>query len=393
MKNMMKEYIGNEYSDNHLKNFCLYWMKGRKTMPEWENTEEGRRRYDDWRRKNDLDCLYFDGDLRADTLMSTWTPIKWVAECLNRKKDMKFYKKAEDHDDPDYYLKLLAFDRDEYLPREHELVKLLDRFLELAELRCNYILLPDRDMNTARYKCVVNGRMVEIYDEVPVMLYHIFDKEWFGKYFEPTNKLSDWETDHPLDAVKWIKRERLEIGFIDGIIDQEHVIPLLKDLPAGEPKKLTKESEIKEALLYMIKLLEARMEAMERSPYIMIVYLFKQESDMNMGYDSMFRSRWRIPFPLMSNRGYDSMFRYGQALMEDGTIIPVYSDTEYFEEFFPPGEAFYIIGTGRYPNYSEADVREDYWEEFQSRRQKGKTFLSILNDMAEEIIKDKERWS
>lgn len=376
MENMMKEYLGNEYSDNHLKNFCLYWMKGRKTMPEWENTEEGRRRYDDWRRKNDLDCLYFDGDLRADNLMSTWTPIKWVAECLNRKKDMKFYKKAEDHDDPDYYLKLLAFDRDAYLPRKHELVKLLDRFLELAELRCNYILLPDRDMNTARYKCVVNGRMVEIYDEVPVMLYHIFDKEWFGKYFEPTNKLSDWETDHPLDAVKWIKREGLEIGFIDGIIDQEHMIPLLKDLPAGEPKKLTKESEIKEALLYMIKLLEARieaearMEAMERGPYIMIVYLFKQVLGI-----------------------YDSMFRYGQALMEDGTIIPVYSDTEYFKEFLPTLESFHITETGRYPNYSEADVREDYWEEFQSRRQKRKTFLSILNDMAEEIIKDKERWS
>ena len=27
MKNMMKEYLGNEYSENHLRNFCLYWMK------------------------------------------------------------------------------------------------------------------------------------------------------------------------------------------------------------------------------------------------------------------------------------------------------------------------------------------------------------------------------
>lgn len=93
------------------------------------------------------------------------------------------------------------------------------------------------------------------------------------------------------------------------------------------------------------------------------------------------------------NMGYDSMFRYGQALMEDGTIIPVYSDTEYFKEFLPKLGSFHSIETGRYPNYSEADVREDYWEEFQSRRQKRKTFLSILNDMAEEIIKDKERWS
>lgn len=31
MRNIMKEYLGNDYSDNHLKNFCLYWMKGRET--------------------------------------------------------------------------------------------------------------------------------------------------------------------------------------------------------------------------------------------------------------------------------------------------------------------------------------------------------------------------
>ncbi|MCR4839237.1 MAG: hypothetical protein K5897_09960 [Eubacterium sp.] len=135
-KNMMKEYLGDLYTDDHLRNFCLYWMKALKGSG------------DEWRRKNDLDCLYFGGDLRADTLMSAWTPIKWVADCLNRKYDMKFYKRAKDREDPDHYLKLLADDRDAYLP-EHELTKLLDRFLELAEERCNYILLPDRDMNNA----------------------------------------------------------------------------------------------------------------------------------------------------------------------------------------------------------------------------------------------------
>lgn len=29
-RNMMKSYLGDSYSSNHLKNFCLYWMKGRK---------------------------------------------------------------------------------------------------------------------------------------------------------------------------------------------------------------------------------------------------------------------------------------------------------------------------------------------------------------------------
>lgn len=47
MKNMMKEYLGSDYSNNHLRNFCLYWMKGSDTMPAWEDTEEGRDRYDE----------------------------------------------------------------------------------------------------------------------------------------------------------------------------------------------------------------------------------------------------------------------------------------------------------------------------------------------------------
>ncbi len=180
MKNMMREYLGNDYSSNHLKNFCLYRMKA----------SDGSG--DAWRSKNDLDCLYFDGDLRADTLMSAWTPIKWVANCLNSVHGMKFYKRAEDKDAPYYYLRLLADDGDAYLPPEHELVRLLDRFLELAEQRCNYILLPDRSMNSARYKSYVNG----------------------------------------------------------------------------EAKWLTKEEDIKEALTYMVHMLEERLEAMEGNPSV-----------------------------------------------------------------------------------------------------------------------------
>ena len=267
MRNMMKEYLGNDYSDNHLKNFCLYWMKGRETKPAWENTEEGKARFNEWRQKNDLDCLYFNGDLRADTLMSAWTPISWVVNCLNREYGIKFFKYASDGD-PDHYLKLLADDRDAYLPPKHELVQLLDRFLELAELRCNYILLPDRDMNRARYYCEVKGiGRVRLYDEVPPMLYHIFDKDWFGKYlyFEQEGTESGAKSVQRVDAVKWVNRERLDVGFRDGIIDQDHVIPLLKNLHPGKGKNLKEETEIREALTYMINLLEARMKAMEKT--------------------------------------------------------------------------------------------------------------------------------
>ena len=121
-------------------------------------------------------------------------------------------------------------DRDAYLPPKHELVQLLDRFLELAELRCNYILLPDRAMNRARYNCYVYGiGRVRLYDEVPPMLYHIFEQEWFGKYFGKMVAESSEKNAQTLDVVKWVKREKLEMGFRDGIIDQggewDHLLP------------------------------------------------------------------------------------------------------------------------------------------------------------------------
>ena len=62
-----------------------------------------------------------------------------------------------------------------------------------------------------------------------------------------------------LDPVKWVKREQLEVGFRDGIIDQDHVIPLIKDLHPGKGINPRDESKIKEALTYMISLLEARI--------------------------------------------------------------------------------------------------------------------------------------
>lgn len=45
MENKMKEYLGNAYSDNHLKNFCLYWMKGRRTVPVWNKAKDDEKLY------------------------------------------------------------------------------------------------------------------------------------------------------------------------------------------------------------------------------------------------------------------------------------------------------------------------------------------------------------
>ena len=76
MKNLMKKILGKNYSKNLVRNFCLYRLKMLRTNPGYGETEEEHAKYDAWRAANDLDCLYFDGDLRADTLMSQWTLIK-----------------------------------------------------------------------------------------------------------------------------------------------------------------------------------------------------------------------------------------------------------------------------------------------------------------------------
>ncbi len=246
MKNMMKEYLGNDYSDNHLRNFCLYWMKA------------AGGRGDEWRAKNDLDCLYFNGDMCADTLMSAWTPVKWVADCLNRDSDIAFYKTSRLSKDPYHDLRLLAEDKDTYLPPEEGLVKRLDRFLELAEQRCNFILLPERAMNTARYRINIRGEKVWLCDEVPATLSHLFDKDSLGRFFP--DKVGNVDEKSVAD---WIKREHLEMGFEDGLIDRRHVRPLIPGLEPYKAKWLNDEAEIYSALKYMVDFLERRQAIFE----------------------------------------------------------------------------------------------------------------------------------
>lgn len=246
MKNMLKEYLGKDYTSNKIRNFCRYWLKA----------SEGSG--DAWRAGNDLDCLYFDGDLRADTLMSAWTPIKWVTDHVNAENGMKFYKVARDHEDPGHYLKLLEENPDVYLPRKLPLVQMLYRFLELAELKCNFICLPDRNMNPARYRTTVKGRDTWLYDEVPVTLSHIFDPDSLGRFF--LNRYG--EVDRGL-VTGWIISEHLEMGFKDGVIDADHVIPYSEHQDADQPRWFTGEQELKSMLQYNIDFLMARLAVLK----------------------------------------------------------------------------------------------------------------------------------
>ncbi|MBP3810724.1 MAG: hypothetical protein ILA15_08385 [Clostridiales bacterium] len=190
---------------------------------EYENGQ-----YDEWRVENDLDCLYYDGNLKADTLMSAWTPIKWVADCINRNSGKRFWKPNERNGYDLSDLELLVADREKYLPSDNEMVMLLDTFLELAELPCNYILLPDREMNNKRYTFSEEPR-IQFFDEVPATLYNLWEKD----------------------------------GFRSGVIGQEQVIPLIPGLHPSQGKWLYDKKEIKAALYYMVRLLSQRKQRLE----------------------------------------------------------------------------------------------------------------------------------
>ncbi len=281
MKNIMKQYLGDAYTGNHIINFLNYWIKGQQTavLFDCENPEP----YYEWRRHNDLDCIAKGGDLRADTLVSAWTPMKQVLQILHPKLNVYKTVKGEDPSRDlkmlrDHYADYFAF---EGITRfEKSMVRLLDVALSLAEEECNYILLPgpSRDtgtrMNPERYSMIRNGKKICLYDEIPCLLENVFDPETLGKYFDSEEAV-----------VHWIRREHLEVGFYrlrgnrlysfihpelitDEDIRQDFVIPLTDDCSnplslTGIGHWITDGNDMKAALVYMIKFLSARAEMME----------------------------------------------------------------------------------------------------------------------------------
>lgn len=224
MKNEMKNYLGNDYSENSIRNFLTYWQKPSEP-----------------RESNDLDCIYLNGDLNADTLISFWTPLKWVLQILN--PDERFLKTNTEGGDPFLYLKKLEKELDKYLPRSDELVERLYKLASLAETRANVFRLPDRAMNGLRYRYY--------YDEIPATLYNVFERGRFHQFFKDTN-----------DVKKWIFEQDLQVAFKDENIEKTNLRPLLPGLPLYAQIWPETREDVKAILEEMIYILEARYKVM-----------------------------------------------------------------------------------------------------------------------------------
>ena len=225
LENKMKTYLGENYSENKIKNFLKYWQMPSKS-----------------RKTTDLDCIYLNGDLNADTLISFWTPLKWVLQILHPKQ--KFYKIVRDGKDPYRYLKELEKNLSGFLPQNDELVKLIYKLASLAETRANIISLPVRKMNVLRYSY--------FYDEVPPTLDHAFKDGRFHHYFGSDEAV-----------LEWICEQKLQPAFYNNEPSKENIRPLLTNLPLGEAKWPKTREEVTIILKEMICLLEARYRLLD----------------------------------------------------------------------------------------------------------------------------------
>lgn len=193
---------------------------------------------DDYRKTHDLDCILTNGNLFADTLFSLWLPLRYTLnhcgcelwkEWLEKKPSNFKFK------DSNEFLNDLLMNIELYLP-ECEETHLLMELFEFGRQRENVIILPYRKWNSIR-----GG--TPYYDYIQHFLYDVLN----------TND------EKFLAAMKdWIKREHLEMLFLNGNIMKESLIDLWGSgkVTSHKPRNL----EVKKLLKNYITVLTERQK-------------------------------------------------------------------------------------------------------------------------------------
>lgn len=204
--------------------------------------------YDEWRKKNDLDCIIASRDkhvpdnlvLNADLIFSLWVPLRATLNKASNERwvwwrefDYGVNHPVADHKyerdmnsggvkagrqyaidmsrDTTKVMRSFSIKRhtpfledfgnhiDEYLPCKYEATAALEKLFEIGQTRANVMILLNRSWNTKR------GKM---HDYMPSFL------DWlFGKY-----DLANHRADENIDIAKWIEREKLQPFF-----ENEHI--------------------------------------------------------------------------------------------------------------------------------------------------------------------------
>lgn len=195
------------------------------------------KKYEEWRKKYDLDVIWLDGDLNADTIFSVWIPLKM---CLQTSTTYPYsthgIKEKPYKSNP--YLPNIIKNIDAYLPYDEW--EELYIFASLAMTKANVMRLPLKGRGMQK------GR-TDFFDQMPKTLYECFEEGSLHKYFVDTQ------------VDKWIRDENLVMFFENENISKQFINPLISRMNAYEFEWLEDKNEIVEMLSNYNRILKKRM--------------------------------------------------------------------------------------------------------------------------------------
>lgn len=193
---------------------------------------------DEYRKQHDLDCILTNGNLFADMLFSLWLPLRYTLNHCGCERWKVWLEKKPNNfkfKDSDEFMKDLLENIELYLPECEETLLLAELF-KCGRRRENVIILPYRRWNNIR-----GG--APYYDYIQHFLFDMFNTE-------DENFLFAME--------EWIKREHLEMLFLNESITAENLIDLWGSgkVTSHKPQKL----EVKFLLKSYIAILKERQK-------------------------------------------------------------------------------------------------------------------------------------
>ena len=215
-----------------------HWLKakGYEKKEYYEYAEDSEK----FRIKYDADARYYNetlGDpvaaLRGDTVFSIFTPYK---EMLKRATGKAYHKCTDPFAD-------LIIKRNN--PGYKDVNDFFTEFVKLYHTPGNFMLLPHREMNVARYRCSQ--------DRLDKSLYECFPGGKLAIYFGMND-------DAQLENIKnWVISQKMEFMFENNIIEREKIIPITKTNPYTCFGAMTDE-ELREYINYAVEFIKRRNE-------------------------------------------------------------------------------------------------------------------------------------
>lgn len=172
----------------------LKQQKDYERLPQKEK-DDLRLEYD-----NDVKCYYEivgltkEEALKADTIISFWTPYKRLLEEETGWRAHKTVKSLES-----LINQIKTNRKNNFTEKIRKVNSNIEEFAQLCYTKGNYMLLPDRKMNPQRYSITE--------DRIDLTLYECFENGKLAKFFKTEDILRDWIDKQNLSAV-FIKGER-----------------------------------------------------------------------------------------------------------------------------------------------------------------------------------------